>query len=113
MMVVVIIGILVLVIIPKYENSKGRAYIAAMKTDLHNLSTAEEGYLLENYAYTTDVSLLNYRGSEFVTVQVKSADAKGWSAQARHTRSDAVCAIYVGSATPIAPADIEGAPKCQ
>ncbi len=113
MMVVVIIGILALVIIPKYENTKGRAYIAAMKSDLHNLATAEEGFLLENFSYTTNIAVLNYHGSNFVTVNVVSADGRGWTATATHERTDVACSIFIGSATPIPPADIEGAPKCQ
>lgn len=112
-MVIVIIGILVLVIIPKYQNTKGRAYISAMKTDLHNLAIAEDGYLLESFVYTTNLPALDYRGTDMVTVSIASADAKGWSATATHTHTGVVCAIFVGSATPISPANIEGAPKCE
>src|SRR3989442_6823677 len=41
LIVVVIIGILVAIPIPKFANTKAKAYIASMKSDLRNLVTAE------------------------------------------------------------------------
>src|SRR5205085_7241385 len=35
-------GILAAIAIPKFANTKGKAYIASMKSDLRNLVTAEE-----------------------------------------------------------------------
>src|SRR2546430_16449607 len=37
LIVVVIIGILAAIAIPKFANTKGKAYIASMKSDLRNL----------------------------------------------------------------------------
>ena len=45
LIVVVIIGILAAIAIPKFANSKEKAYIAAMKSDLRNILTAQENYL--------------------------------------------------------------------
>ena len=42
--VVVIIGILAAVIIPKFGNSKSKATFAAVKSDLHNLTTMQESF---------------------------------------------------------------------
>ena len=42
LIVVVIIGILAAIAIPKFANTKSKAYITAMKSDLRNLVTAEE-----------------------------------------------------------------------
>jgi prepilin-type N-terminal cleavage/methylation domain-containing protein len=44
LIVVVIIGILAAIAIPKYANTKSKAYMASMKTDLRNLATAQESY---------------------------------------------------------------------
>src|SRR6201982_2230668 len=52
MIVVVIIGILAGIAIPKFANTKEKAYIASMKTDLRNLVTAEEAYFADSIAYT-------------------------------------------------------------
>lgn len=40
LIVVVIIGILAAMAIPKFQSTKGKASLAAVKSDLHNLSTA-------------------------------------------------------------------------
>ena len=44
LIVVVIIGILAAIAIPKFQNTKGKANAASLKTDLRNLSSAEEAY---------------------------------------------------------------------
>ena len=58
LIVVVIIGILAAIAIPKYANTKSKAYMATMKTDLRNLATAQESYFYTNGVYTTDPSTL-------------------------------------------------------
>jgi len=45
--VVVIIGILASIAIPKFANTKEKAYLTSMKSDLRNLVTAEEAYFKE------------------------------------------------------------------
>jgi type IV pilus assembly protein PilA len=44
LIVVVIIGILAAIAIPKFASTKEKAYIASMKSDLMNLATSEEAY---------------------------------------------------------------------
>ena len=51
LIVVVIIGILAAIAIPKFANTKSKAYIAAMKSDLRNLVTAEEAYFADSSKY--------------------------------------------------------------
>ena len=112
-MVVVIIGILAMTVIPKYQHSKGNAYVAAMKSDLRNLANAEEAYFYDNSIYTSDATTLNYQQSDLTIINVQTADAMGWSATISHGRTDVVCALFMGHASPIAPATAEGVPKCQ
>src|SRR3989442_8196396 len=52
LIVVVIIGILAAIAIPKFANTKAKAYIAWMKSDLRNLVTAEEAYFADSVKYT-------------------------------------------------------------
>src|SRR5689334_24257433 len=52
LIVVVIIGLLAAIAIPKFANTKEKAYIASMKSDLHNLMTAEESYFADSLQYT-------------------------------------------------------------
>ena len=48
LIVVVIIGILAAIAIPKFANTKEKAYVASMKSDLRNLVTAQEAYFSDN-----------------------------------------------------------------
>jgi prepilin-type N-terminal cleavage/methylation domain-containing protein len=112
LIVVVIIGILAAIAIPKFANTKEKAYVAAMKSDLRNLVTAEESYFSDNVTYTTATTALNYSPSTGVTVTVGAATGTGWSATASHNATTKTCGIYVGSATaPVSGAN-EGEPKC-
>src|SRR5216117_3323752 len=52
LIVLVIIGVLAAIAIPKFGNTKEKAYIATMKSDLRNLVTAEEAYFADSVAYT-------------------------------------------------------------
>ncbi len=47
LIVVVIIGILAAIAVPKFANTKEKAYVASMKADLRNLVSSEEGYLVD------------------------------------------------------------------
>src|SRR5438132_6028705 len=59
LIVVVIIGILAAIAIPKFANTKEKAYLASMKSDLRNLVTAEEAYFADSIKYTTTKSCVN------------------------------------------------------
>jgi type IV pilus assembly protein PilA len=47
LVVVVIIGILAAIAIPRFSNTKEKAYVAEMKTDVRNLITVEEAYFYD------------------------------------------------------------------
>ena len=114
LIVVVIIGILAAIAIPKFQNTKGKANAAALKSDLRNLSTAEETYLYDNQEYGTSLTDLNYHVSPGVTLTITAATASGWSAIATHPASfPLTCALYYGNVTPQAPATVEGLIGCQ
>ncbi len=48
LIVVVIIGILASIAIPRFANTKDKAFVAQMKSDLRNLATYEEQYSADN-----------------------------------------------------------------
>jgi prepilin-type N-terminal cleavage/methylation domain-containing protein len=114
LIVVVIIGILAAIAIPKFANTKEKAYIASMKSDLRNLVTAEEAYFADSVKYTNDLGTAFTTTSGVVgpTITYPVASNDGWTAWVKHTTTTKTCAIYVGS-TPLAPANKEGEPKCQ
>lgn len=51
LIVVVIIGILAAIAIPKFSNTKDKAKLASVKTDIRNYMTAEEAYFSDNATY--------------------------------------------------------------
>lgn len=111
----VVIGILAAIAIPHYYNTRGRAYTAAMKTDLHNVAVAEEGYYYQHGSYAADLSQLSVSASPGVTLTIASADSVGWAGTADHPgAAEPHCAIFYGQlASPPAPATAEGTIACQ
>jgi len=113
LIVVVIIGILAIIAIPKLANTKQKAYVAQMKSDLKNLATAEEGFFYDSTYYTTSLPALNnFRPSTGVTLTVIEATPGGWSARAVHAQTTRQCVLYQGSAAAVAPATAEGRITC-
>lgn len=113
LIVVVIVGLLAAIAIPKFANTKQKAYVAQMKSDLKNLATAEEAYFYDSTFYTTSLAALNnFRSSTGVTLTVLEATPMGWSARAIHGQTARQCALYQGTATPVAPATVEGKITC-
>jgi type IV pilus assembly protein PilA len=113
LIVVVIIGILASIAIPKFANTKEKTYIAAMKSDLHNLATAEEAYLFDSLTYTTSLAAMNgWQPTTGVTITVNTATGGGWAATASHSVTTKKCYLFYGSAGPIGPATVEGRITC-
>ena len=112
LIVVVIIGILAAIAIPKFANTKEKAYIAAMKSDLRNLVTAEESYFADQVSYTNSNAAINFTPSTGVTVTIGSYNGTGWNATAKHNATTKTCGIYVGSASAPVTGQNEGEPKC-
>ena len=111
---VVIMGLLAALAIPRFANTTGKANLAAVRSDLHNLITAQEGYFHEHHAYAPTLALLNARTSPGVQVTIVEVVASGWSAQAVHPAAVPVtCAVFYGKAAPVAPATAEGVIACQ
>lgn len=114
LMVVVIIGILVAVLIPRWSSTRERAFLASMKSDLRNLATAEEAYFYDNATYaTTLASLVAFTPSSGTVVTINQATVGGWSATASRPGLPKQCFLFVGSVTPVGAATVEGQVTCQ
>jgi len=115
LIVVVIIGIVAAIAIPKFNSTKGKANVAALRSDLRNLASAQEAYFYEFSAYADSPELLKLSSSSGVDLVIISATALGWSARVTHPQSyPLTCAIYIGSvASPPVPATAEGLVACQ
>lgn len=114
LIVVVIIGILAAIAVPKFSQTKGRAYAASMKGDLRNLATAQEAYFFQWQTYSTDSTALNYATTNGVQLTITAANAGGWSAIATHPlAAPLTCALFNGNIAAQAPATAEGVVACQ
>jgi prepilin-type N-terminal cleavage/methylation domain-containing protein len=110
LIVVVIIGILAAIAIPKFANTKEKAYVTAMKADLKNLGTAQEAYFSTHNTYAASNSALgatNLSQSAGVTITIGSGDGSSWAATAAHASTTKTCSITAGGT-----ATTEGVPIC-
>jgi prepilin-type N-terminal cleavage/methylation domain-containing protein len=112
LIVVVIIGILAAIAIPKFANTKEKAYLASMKSDLRNMVTAEEAYFADSVKYIAPASLPNFAFTTGVSLNAGATTTDGWWASVKHSTSGKTCGIYVGSDAGTSGAAKEGEPKC-
>jgi prepilin-type N-terminal cleavage/methylation domain-containing protein len=116
LIVVVIIGILAAIGIPKFAATKDRSFIATMKADLRNLATAQEAYLHDRETYYSGPVPgpgLEFGTSTAVTITLSGVTPSGWQGTARHAQTSKSCVIFLGDAPALAPATTEGVATCQ
>jgi type IV pilus assembly protein PilA len=114
LIVVVIIGVLAAIAIPKFEFTKGKANVSAIKSDLRNLMSAQEAYYYDYQTYATSTSELTVQPTRGVILQIFDADNKGWAATATHPQAyPLTCGVFVAGAPPRQPADVEGLIGCK
>jgi len=130
LIVVVIIGILAAIAIPKFANTKQKAIIASMKSDLRNLVTAQEAFFSDNNDYAGNIGTAQTNGTggagvvTFVpstgnNVAVTYVNASGWSAvvtnSAVATAVPSQCGVFtgpVGNSPNATAVPNEGSPGC-
>ena len=113
LIVVVIIGILAAIALPKFGQTRQQAYVSAMQSDLRNLQTAQE--MLYNTG-STDVAQYNYKQAGSIGDDAADADlnfqassgvtitlgaggmgaGEGYEATAEHAATEITCALTVG-----------------
>ena len=102
LIVVVIIGILAAVAIPKFATTKDKAFIANMKSDLKNLSSVEESFFSDSNRYGTTAEIggapYSFVASNKGVTTVLTQSNTGWSAKVVNpaVRSITGCSIYSG-----------------
>lgn len=102
LIVVVIIGILAAIAIPKFAATKDKAKLASVKTDVRNLMTAQEAYFSDYATYGTFAQLQgasNFSLSAGNTASV-TAVASGFTATISNssiTSAIETCTVQVGA----------------
>jgi type IV pilus assembly protein PilA len=102
LIVIVIIGILAAIAIPKFGKTREKAFFKAMQSDLRNLMSQQELYFsvpTNNYSYAPAITNLpDFVPSAGVTVAVNGGAATGWNASASHAGllGTQTCGVFVG-----------------
>ncbi|HEY4319663.1 MAG TPA: type II secretion system protein [Gemmatimonadales bacterium] len=113
--VIVIIGILAGLALPKYAATKEKALTARMVSDLRNMAVSEEAYFNDfslYYGGPVPAPALIFSPSKGVTVEIDESSETGWSATAASEGTSKQCMIFLGTAAPVGEATVEGKPAC-
>ncbi len=79
LIVVVIIGILAAIAIPKFAATKDKAKLASVKTDVRNYMTAQEAYFSDKATYGANGNLVpDYLTLSANNTAAGTGDDKGW-----------------------------------
>ena len=101
LIVVVIIGILAAIAIPKFANTKEKAYLASMKADLRNGATYEESYAADSAGayFSGNGSAQGFTPSQNVTITavIVAGPPQTWTATASHSQSSKTCDNSTGA----------------
>jgi prepilin-type N-terminal cleavage/methylation domain-containing protein len=87
LIVIVIIGILAAIAIPKFGKTREKAYFKSLASDLRNLSSAQEIYYsapANSYTYASNTTDLGYTPSQGVTITMAAGTQTSWAATATH-----------------------------
>jgi hypothetical protein len=93
--------------VPRLTASKDKAYMAAMKADLHTIAIFEEQYAAENHGQyfsgraTSDTPLNGFTPSKGVTMTLTSFNILGtqladWTAVVKHSQTSESCEMRAG-----------------
>lgn len=118
LIVVVIIGILAAIAIPKFSNTKDKAKLASVKTDIRNFMTAEEAYFSDNSQYGTFAQLSDGTNYDFAlspgnASTASTGDADGYTITVQNSsisKGFNQCSVETGKG--VAAADA-GVIKCE
>jgi prepilin-type N-terminal cleavage/methylation domain-containing protein len=114
LIVVVIIGILAAIAIPKFSSVKQKGYKTQAISDLTSLRTAEETFFVDSNRYGTLAEVADkFSTTSGVGVPAIAPSTSYWSATLTHPQIPGMtCAISVATANPIKTGAGEGEPVC-
>jgi prepilin-type N-terminal cleavage/methylation domain-containing protein len=87
LIVIVIIGILAAIAIPKFGKTREKAYFKSMASDLRNLQSQQEIYYsnpANTYTYAGTITALGVTPSQGVTITIGGNTQTAWTATATH-----------------------------
>ena len=115
LIVVVVIGILAAIAIPKFTSMRERAFRSGMVSDLKNLASQQEIYLSNEYSYAATTTATDMTLTANVTITINESTGTGWAATGTHSGlAGQWCGIYFGdaAASGATPAAAPGTVQC-
>ena len=111
--VVVIIGILAAIAIPKFSSVKQKGYKTQAIAELQSLKTAEETFFTDSNRYGALTELSGFSHTSSVGMPTVSPSTSYWQATVTHPQIPAMtCAIAVATVNSVASSAGEGEPRC-
>ncbi len=91
-----VVALLAAIALPRLQRARNRAQETLVSSDLERLGFLQEQHLaLGARKYARNLAELKFTPSTGVSVEVLSADDRGWAAQATHTKEpDLHCAVF-------------------
>lgn len=114
LIVVVIIGILAAIAIPKFAATKDKAKLASLKTDLRNMMTAQEAYFSDYNTYGSfsqlqSASNFSVSAGNTMTVAGVASGYTGTATNASISSAIKTCTVQVGAG---AATTVDGVTTC-
>ena len=100
LIVVVIIGILASIAIPKFAATKDKAKLAAVKSDVRNIITGQEAYFADYNVYTASLPATIFQATAGNVASTSLVGATGYTATVTNssiTINPKQCTVTVGS----------------
>ena len=111
--VIVIIGVLAAIAIPRFGRAKSQAYITAMKSDLRNMVAGEATYFSDSARYTASLAAIGFKQSTGVNTPTIVIGTGYWTATVTHSQlAGHTCGIGINTTNPIVTTAGEGEPAC-
>jgi len=85
-------------------------HLRALTSALRNLVTAQEAHYADAGSYTADIRQLHWEDTDRMSIDIITADNRGWVGVASDTALDVICGMTVNSA--MTPGWPEGSPRC-
>ena len=82
--------------IPRIPSERERVLQAAARSDLRNLATVQWAHHERTGLYSGSFPSTRFKPSVFITVDIDTADARGWRATARAVGYQFTCTVFEG-----------------
>jgi prepilin-type N-terminal cleavage/methylation domain-containing protein len=115
LLVLVVLGVLTSVAIPRFNSVRHKGFLSALRSDLENMALGQEAYFADYNTYAGSAASLDMNFTTNVNITINENTPQGWAATATHPGIPGEnCGMYYGgaSAANATPAITPGAVFC-